>query len=194
MSTQECTHDIATLCHSCFIEDSFNVHLPEDVINYIFDCVTDDATYKAILQVSRSVNKKQTLHKSKHFNQLWTLINKYPTMKWDWYVIISNPNTTESKIEYAMTCAPDVKNKGMGGWSYAACNPNATFDFLKKNTTLDDWADVAGESPHIFDIVSENPDYDWDGEVLSDNPRLTMKFVKNILKLNGPPHFLRVKK
>lgn len=157
---------------------SNHANIPKDVRDLIFGGITDDATYKTLLQ-SKSV------YKSKHFNQLWTLVNKYPDKEWDWREVLANPNTKESKIRFAMQKIRD-ENPGSKGTDavIAIClaqNPN-----IKDRKTLEEfipmtlklWDTVSDISPFVFEIVAKNAGYDWHGD-LSENPYITMGFVLN---------------
>jgi hypothetical protein len=158
--------------------------LPKEVRDLIFDMVKDDKTYKALLEVSASVNKKQTLHKHKHFNQLWTLINKYPKKKWDWESILKNPNTSQEKI---MKFIEDHSKNGIlehDYWVYILQNPNLAETIIGNVPSREYFNYAAMTYPFIFKYVDKYPKEDWDGELLSQNPHLTIEFVKSHPKID----------
>ena len=171
-----------------------NPDLPKEVRDLIFGIIEDDKTYKALLETSKSVHKKQALHKHKHFNQLWTLINKYPNKPWDWDEILANPNTSQDKLkQYILGKIETHGGKKRERTIYVQIrqmleNPNfKDINFAKElyhnYLTSRDWADTSDINPFIFESIDEDPYLLRYGGLLSMNPHLTFDFVishKNI--------------
>lgn len=164
-------------------------NLPKDIRDLIFGVVEanskDDVTYKAQLQVNDSIHKKQNKHRSKHFNPLWTLINKYPTSKWN-HDVWSNPNTTMKHIEKAL------QNGKMNSWDKVVMNPNVTLEFVEKNIPEDQKYRIWGRDSRLlfeyvdkYGIPEDQNGYSRIGKLtMVSNPYLTIDFVKKHSKIN----------
>jgi hypothetical protein len=175
------------------LNDEFEF-LPKEIRDIILDSVKDDKTYKALLETSTSVNKKQILHKGKHFNQLWTLINKYPKKRWDWERILQNPNTSQEKI---MKFIKDHSKNGKlehDYWVYILQNPNLTERIIGNVPSREYFNYAAVTYPFIFKYVDKYPKEDWDGELLSQNPHLTIEFVKTHPKIDWEMDYVSANK
>jgi hypothetical protein len=169
-----------------------NIELPKEVRDLIFGWVeqdeTADKTYKALLEVNKSVHKKQIPHKPKHFNQLWTLINQYPhKFEKHWENILKNPNTSVKHIEKFVKERGIDKvaghkfrhNKTIPFWRSIALNPNwKDIKPLEKFFNIHDWNKVAYSSKFAIHYFETHPNNGWWSiDELSRNPRLTMTIV-----------------
>src|SRR5271168_2563663 len=121
----------------------------------ILQLLRDGTTYKAATRVCRLWHTicREDLRWmiAKYSNHLWTLINKYPDVKWDWCDISSNPNTTwEIILEN-----PDKP----WNWYWMSNHLNINLEIALENPNrLWDWYWIS-RSPNItWEIILENPD------------------------------------
>src|SRR5271154_4592474 len=96
----------------------------KDIIYNILQWIPDGTTYKIATLVCRLWHQicREELRWmiAKYSNHLWTLIDKYPYNKWNWYEISRNPNITWRIIE--------ENPKWNWDWRGISANPNITWD------------------------------------------------------------------
>lgn len=157
------------------------IEIPIEVRDIILGLIEkDDATYKALLQINKGFHVTYYPRSHHHYNQLWTLINKYPYKKWDWPGVFYNPNTTVAQIKKLMARNKIVKQNQTVkiNWHWVACNTGIDdFGFISKHITRKGWYKLCSCSRYIFKVIEKYPNDKWDWLMLSNNPYLTMEFI-----------------
>ncbi len=118
------------------VHGTHDFFIPTDITNCIFSYVTCGKTFKEILHLNSYYHNTQKHKTDSYVNILWTLIDKHPNAKWNWYRIMENPNTT-LKIIKERRLLEGKENKE--NWWPVFHNPNITMDFLGKNCRKKKW-------------------------------------------------------
>src|SRR5271155_4168072 len=122
----------------------------KDISLNILQLLRDGTTYKAATRVCRLWHTicREDLRWmiAKYSNHLWTLINKYPDEKWNWYWISTNPNITWEII----SGNPD----NPWNWNGISQNPNIPWELINSHLR---------ENP-------SNKEWDWDWDWISKSP------------------------
>src|SRR5271155_5688011 len=90
----------------------------DDLLSKILGSISDGGTYKAVRLVCQRWLAAAGDRVDELSNHLWTLIDKYPNLKWSWGSIQSNPNTTWKLIQRLPTL--------LWNWVNISKNPNIT--------------------------------------------------------------------
>src|SRR5271170_5620111 len=135
----------------------------EELTQKILHSVDSGQQYKTVRLVCRQWHRLAGERLEEFINTLWTLIQRYPNLLWNWMAISRNPNITLDIIERH----PEMPWQ----WDAVAHNPNITCQFVLDHLHETwDWYHISKRLPWKF--IKTHRDLSWNLAGLLGNPEM----------------------
>lgn len=152
-------------------------NLPDDALLSILRHIDSGSQYKAAYATcwrwNRIVREAHPDAEEIMANHLWTMVCRFPDMRWNWSALSKDPRIPLRAIR-------DTADSRPWNWSMLPLRTDLTWEFILAHKHKDwCWYTISFNPCVTPDILLSHPDMPWNGDGLSYNPNLTWEFIRD---------------